>query len=291
MATHQSDPQPTPWAAILLATELAAPVLAEPPRAKPIAITVDPPRGRTFSTLRRWTAPQRVGHGVGERGKGPSENAQQGRLERDPTPILDRLSDDLPAASRERALMRLTALEMVDTIGGELDAALHGGNARLANVALARALREAGAKWPRFSELLEHEIKTARSSRFWFVDTAEAEAFAWLGEYRAPPPPPLRDPPSARYLEVCRLVLEEMALAGCAPAMLDPLAPHEPPRVEVSARSTPDHDTGKALARIGAGYQLAFEPACGRAVPPALNTPGASWRALASGAGWVLQVG
>jgi hypothetical protein len=274
--------------------------LQRPQEPTPMTFRIDPPRGRAASISRPWFPPARVGHALGERPKSATENAQQGRLERDPSPLASGvLTDETRAACQRRAQSRLVVAELVDTIGARLDPALHGGNPRLANLALARALREAAELWPELAELLEEEIATRRSGR-WFSDGDESAAAEWLGPYSAPPAPqPIRAAHSAGYVAAATRVIDR-AYSG-RPVV--PLAYRDPSSnqthvVEHVPGGDPSapafvQEASFLTARIREGHLLGFVPAPGplRLVPPDITAvEGASWASAPDGACYLLQV-
>src|SRR4051794_29641239 len=110
----------TPSKAARRADPLDAPEPEHEPQAskepQPMTLQIEPPRTRKLAAVQHW-APPRKGGGQDwhERGKTPAENALQGRLERDPAPLVT-LTDELLATAREQALLRLTVAELAETI-------------------------------------------------------------------------------------------------------------------------------------------------------------------------------
>jgi hypothetical protein len=265
--------------------------------AQPMTLHIDPPQGRHRATAQPWAPPRKGGADAHERGKTPQENALQGRVERDPAPLLT-LTDELLTTARAQAISRITVAELVETMGAELDPALHGENPRLANVALARALREAAQKWPEYAPLLEDEI-TQRSSRHWRSHADEATAAEWLGAYDVPPPPPAQRPAHVRaYLAAATLIIDQVCAARPVVrlAYRDPLGgmAHVVDRVPGGESSLPfgAHEARWLTARISEGHLLAFVPLEGmRLVPPDISTVrGASWTSAADGSCYLLRV-
>jgi hypothetical protein len=265
-----------------------------------MTLQINPPRGRAFSTPQPWSPPSYGGNSNGrERLKNAAENDQQGRLERDTAPLAGGvLTDEARTVCQRRAIDRLIVAELVETIGAALDPTLHGGNPRLANIAFARALREAAERWPDLAGFLDEEIAMRRSAR-WFSDADEATAASWLGQYQAPPPPPPTRPEhSPAYLAASKRVIDAAyTLRPQVPlAYRDPIdgKAHVVAYVPGADPALPFgmHQAQHLFAQITKGHLLGFVPQeGGRLVPPDLAAvKGASWTAAADGACYLLQL-
>jgi hypothetical protein len=228
-------------------------------------------------------------------------NEQHLRLVDGAEPVI-KLPEDARAAAAQRVVRRQTFLEMFDAAARALDQNLFTVvkvhpyprreftvvEPRLKNIALQRLARQIGQQEPDLEPFAEQEI-SERTTAHWCSDADEAASAVFLGEVRRPPPPePERPKPSVEYVAACKLVISACYAQSITLHAVDPLRPDAPPTAMLSARASGPGDVDSQVARIQAGYLLAWAPTGRRLMAPKIEIVGFEWRELEGGTGVVL---